>query len=68
VLRETIVATVRADAPRVAVAGSRLEPAAGAVLLAYDAAGMAVPPAVEDRLHETMPAIFDTHPATTTPA
>jgi N-acetylglucosamine kinase-like BadF-type ATPase len=67
VLRETIVATVRADAPRVAVAGSRLEPAAGAVLLAYDAAGVAVAQAVEDRLHETMPAIFDTHPATATP-
>ena len=68
VLRETIVATVRADAPRVGVATSRLEPAAGAVLLAFDAAGIGVDAAVEDRLHETMPAIFDTHPARVVPA
>ena len=67
VLRETIVATVRADAPRVAVAGSRLEPAAGAVLLAFDAAAIAVDPALEDRLHATTPAIFDTHPAAAPP-
>ncbi len=65
VLRETIVATVRSDAPRVAVAASRLEPAGGAVLLAFDAAGVAADAAVEGRLHETMPpaAMFDTHPA-----
>lgn len=65
VLRESIVATVRAEAPGVVVAESRLEPAAGAVLLALDAAGIPVDATLVGRLRDTMPssAMFDTHPA-----
>jgi N-acetylglucosamine kinase-like BadF-type ATPase len=47
-----------------------LEPAAGALLLAFDAAGVAVTADVEERLRESLPpvALFDTHPMAGRPA
>lgn len=64
-LRETIVATVHADAPQARVVPPTLEPAAGALLLAFDRAGIAVTDRVEGRLRATLPPadLFDTHPA-----
>lgn len=67
-LRETIVATVLADAPQASVVRPTVEPAAGALLLAFDRAGVEVTEAVEARLRATLPPadLFDTHPASAT--
>jgi N-acetylglucosamine kinase-like BadF-type ATPase len=67
-LRETIVATVLADAPQASVVRPPVEPAAGALLLAFDRAGVEVTEAVEARLRATLPPadLFDTHPASAT--
>jgi N-acetylglucosamine kinase-like BadF-type ATPase len=64
-LRATIVATVLSETPLASVVRPTLEPAAGALLLAFDRAGVAVTPAVEERLRSTLPpsGLFDTHPA-----
>ena len=50
-------------APDTRIIDAVLEPAAGALLLAFDAAGLRVTPAVEERLRETMPGheLFDTN-------
>src|SRR3954471_23136914 len=45
-LRDATVDTVRADAPAVEVVKPELEPAAGALLLAFDAAGLSTGPRV----------------------
>ncbi|MBA2719181.1 MAG: hypothetical protein H0U52_08095 [Chloroflexi bacterium] len=64
-LRDAIVATVRAAAPRVVVLASAAEPVAGAVLLAFDAAGIASDVAVRERIRDGLAAadLYDTHPA-----
>lgn len=64
-LRETIVATVLAEAPQASIVRPTIEPAAGALLLAFDRAGIEVTEAVEARLRATLPPadLFDTHPA-----
>jgi N-acetylglucosamine kinase-like BadF-type ATPase len=61
-LRDAVVATVRAAAPAVVVAESSLEPAVGALLLAFDRAGIAVDRTVEARVRATLPPseLFDT--------
>ena len=63
-LREAIVRTVLAGAPGATLVGSAPEPAAGALLLAFDAAGLAVSPAAYDRIEEGIRAsgLVDTHP------
>ena len=50
-------------APETRIVDDVLEPAAGALLLAFDAYGLRVTPAVEERLRETMPGheLFDTN-------
>jgi N-acetylglucosamine kinase-like BadF-type ATPase len=66
-LRDAIVESVRQRAPLVSVVTPTLEPAAGAVLLAFDAAGIEVDSGVEGQLRESLPPVdlFDTHPAAT---
>lgn len=61
-LRETIVATVLAEAPGTTIVQPTLEPAAGALLLAFDAAGIPVTDEVAGRLRATFPPaeLFDT--------
>jgi N-acetylglucosamine kinase-like BadF-type ATPase len=63
-LRTAIVETVRAEAPDVEVVTPALEPAAGALLLAFDAAGLATGSAVRDRIAEGLASasLFETHP------
>jgi N-acetylglucosamine kinase-like BadF-type ATPase len=60
-LRAAVVDTVRAGAPGVILAPASLEPAVGALLLAFDRAGIDASPSVEARLRATMPAaaLFD---------
>lgn len=62
VLRDALVEEVRVVFPEVEIVLSTLEPAAGALLLAFDAAGIPVGPEIDRRLRETMPAtdLFDT--------
>jgi hypothetical protein len=66
-LRDAIVESVRERGPLVSVVTPTLEPAAGAVLLAFDAAGVEVDSGVESQLRESLPPVdlFDTHPAAT---
>jgi N-acetylglucosamine kinase-like BadF-type ATPase len=61
-LRDALVERVRAAVPGVRPISSRLEPAAGAVLLALDAAGRAVDPPLLERLSASLPeaALFST--------
>jgi N-acetylglucosamine kinase-like BadF-type ATPase len=64
-LRDALVSVVLEASPDARVVQPVLEPAAGALLLAFDRAGIDVTPTIENRLHATMPAadLFDTHPA-----
>jgi N-acetylglucosamine kinase-like BadF-type ATPase len=55
-LRDALVATVRADFPQVDLVVAELEPAVGALLLAFDAAGLPVEGEREERLLGTLPA------------
>lgn len=66
-LRDAIVETVSDRSPLVSLVVPTLEPAAGALLLAFDAAGIDVDEAVEARLRASAPAaaLFDTHPRAT---
>jgi N-acetylglucosamine kinase-like BadF-type ATPase len=66
-LRDRIVATVRAAAPRVDVRESAPEPVAGAVLLAFDTAGLSADATVRERIRMGLAAadLYDTHPART---
>jgi N-acetylglucosamine kinase-like BadF-type ATPase len=61
-MREALEREVLDLAPATHIIDAALEPAAGALLLAFDAAGLPVTPEVEERLRETMPgpALFDT--------
>ncbi len=61
--RNAIVEAVVAGAPQVRVVHPVLEPAAGALLLAFDAAGLAVEGAVERALMGSLPpdTLFETH-------
>jgi N-acetylglucosamine kinase-like BadF-type ATPase len=61
-LGTAVADAVREALPAVHVIRPDLEPAAGALLLAFDAAGIEVEDGVAARLHETMPAarLFDT--------
>ena len=65
-LADAIVGAVREGAPEVRVVRPELEPAAGALLLAFDAAGIAVDGPVRARLLASLPpdALYDTHPGT----
>jgi N-acetylglucosamine kinase-like BadF-type ATPase len=62
VLPDALAAVVHEAAPAAVVIRPALEPAAGALLLAFDAAGIPVTRAVDARLRETMPPaeLFDT--------
>jgi N-acetylglucosamine kinase-like BadF-type ATPase len=64
-LREATVAAVLAGAPLADEVVPNLEPVAGALLLAFDAAGIEVAGAVERRLRATLPAaaLYETHPS-----
>jgi N-acetylglucosamine kinase-like BadF-type ATPase len=61
-LADALLSEVREAAPAITVVQPTLEPAAGALLLAFDAAGIDVTPAVDERLRATMPPseLFDT--------
>jgi N-acetylglucosamine kinase-like BadF-type ATPase len=63
-LENALVETVRDGAPGATPMRPTLEPAVGALLLAFDQAEIAVDEAVERRIRETMPGpeYFDTHP------
>lgn len=63
-LSDALVAAVRVGAPGAWPLRPRLEPVVGALLLAFDAAGIPVPGPVEARLLATLPpdTLFDTHP------
>jgi N-acetylglucosamine kinase-like BadF-type ATPase len=62
VLPDALVAVVHEAVASAVVVRPALEPAAGALLLAFDAAGIPVTPEVDRRLRATMPAaeLFDT--------
>jgi len=64
-LRDATVAAVRDGAPLVREVRASLEPVAGALLLAFDAAGIELTPDVDDRLRATLPAaeLYETHRA-----
>ncbi len=64
ILRDAIARTVLAGAPRATIRGSTSEPAAGALLLAFDAAGLPVDAAILDRIETGIGAsgLVDTHP------
>ena len=64
VLERILLAAVRSGAPRAQPVRPPLEPAAGALLLAFDRAGIAVRDEVAQRLVASLPpdALFDTHP------
>ena len=61
-LSDALLEAARADAAEVSVVWPDLPPAAGALLLAFDGAGIAVDATVDARLRSTLPpdAIFDT--------
>ncbi len=62
-LRDTIIAAVQEGAPRVRPVTPVLEPAAGALLLAFDAIHLPVAGDIERRLLASLPpdTLFDTH-------
>ena len=64
VLEQSLLAAVRSGAPHAWPLRPPLEPAAGALLLAFDRAGITVHDAIHGRLMATLPpdALFDTHP------
>jgi len=53
VLPDSIAAEIRSSAPDAAIVRPDVEPVVGALLLAFDAAGVAVTPWVVDRIRET---------------
>lgn len=61
-LIDTVTQQIHKVAPRAAIVRASLEPAAGALLLAYDAAQIAVTPQMMEALHATLPgaAFFST--------
>jgi N-acetylglucosamine kinase-like BadF-type ATPase len=63
--REATIAAILAGAPLAHEVVPTLEPVAGALLLAFDAAGIEVAGLVEKRLRATLPAagLYETHPA-----
>jgi N-acetylglucosamine kinase-like BadF-type ATPase len=63
-LRDATVGAVRAQAPAVEVVKPELEPAAGALLLAFDTAGLATGPEVRARIARggSSRELFQTHP------
>ena len=67
-LREATFAAVRAGAPQARAVSPDLEPVAGALLLAFDAAGVDTEGDVAAALHATLPApaLFETHPTSVT--
>ena len=69
-LRDAVSATVRAAAPRVHVVESGLEPAVGALLLAFDRAAIRVDELLLERVRSSLPGenLFDTHPGRARPA
>jgi N-acetylglucosamine kinase-like BadF-type ATPase len=64
-LRDATVAAVRAGASLVEEVRPSLEPVAGALLLAFDVAGIEITSAIDERLRATLPAgaLFETHRA-----
>jgi N-acetylglucosamine kinase-like BadF-type ATPase len=64
VLEQALLAALRSGAPEARPLRPPLEPAAGALLLAFDRAGITVREDVRGRLMATLPpdALFDTHP------
>jgi N-acetylglucosamine kinase-like BadF-type ATPase len=64
VLRDAIVRGVRLERPAVDVVQAADEPAVGALLLAFDAAGIVVDEAIHDRIRRGLASadLFDTHP------
>jgi N-acetylglucosamine kinase-like BadF-type ATPase len=64
-LRDSTFGAVRAGAPLAHEVVPSLEPVAGALLLAYDAAGIEVAGPVKQRLRATLPAaaLYETHPS-----
>jgi N-acetylglucosamine kinase-like BadF-type ATPase len=64
VLEEALLSGIRSGAPRAWPVRPPLEPAAGALLLAFDRAGITVGGEVGERLIASLPpdALFDTHP------
>jgi N-acetylglucosamine kinase-like BadF-type ATPase len=64
VLEDALLAGIRSGAPRAWPVRPPLEPAAGALLLAFDRAGIPVAGEVGERLIASLPpdALFDTHP------
>ncbi|HEX5013357.1 MAG TPA: BadF/BadG/BcrA/BcrD ATPase family protein [Candidatus Limnocylindrales bacterium] len=66
-LAEATVAAVRRRAPSVEIVMPTLEPAVGALLLAFDAAGIPIDAGLEARLRASLPPadLYDTHPAAT---
>jgi N-acetylglucosamine kinase-like BadF-type ATPase len=64
ILPDAVAGVVLEAAPATRVVRPSLEPAAGALLLAFDASGIAVDAAVDEQLRSTMPAaaLFDTRP------
>lgn len=69
-LRDAIVGTVRAGAPFVETVAPQGEPAAGALLLAFDAAGLPSGPDVRARIGDGLRSrdLFETHPVRGTDA
>jgi N-acetylglucosamine kinase-like BadF-type ATPase len=69
-LREAIVRAVHEAAPEAVVVRPTLEPAVGALLLAFDAAGVAVDGEIDARLRATLPPteLWDTQPRAATGA
>jgi N-acetylglucosamine kinase-like BadF-type ATPase len=63
-LRQAIASTVRAGAPLAELVGPPPEPVAGAVLLAFDAAGLPASPEIRARIREGLAAtdLYETHP------
>jgi N-acetylglucosamine kinase-like BadF-type ATPase len=64
-LIDALTAEVLAAAPGARVSQADLEPAAGALLLAFDAAGVSIDTTTEATIRGSMPPpdLFDTHPA-----
>ena len=64
ILRDALTSVALERSPEARVIQPTLEPAAGALLLAFDAAGIPVTASIARRLRATMPPadLFDTHP------
>jgi hypothetical protein len=55
VLIDAVIARIHAVSPGITPIRSRYEPAVGALLLAFDAAGLAMTPERMDRLERSLP-------------